>query len=492
MSTHPISRLDNNHLNMNIINNKNNQSINNANNIITSPGDKIPIIINGGINTIKPAGKILNVKNNPKNNILKSDYPLIPIDVNLSPSNSIESPNSDKYRKETPPAPNKSPSPDIKKNFYTLPLVDKNLQPKTLRSPPRGGSKISTQIPISTPTPNITSPVFNVSSDKKELENIKIIPQIIENNTLPQVPLIKLQPIGSIRGSSPSRNIIEKNNLLQQQAPLQQQNQQYQRGWMEPMSNVVPQRPQRPNYSMMSDEESQTMRTQFSTKFSILRSSFPTWNVVFPIESSTLDHIHDVYESYVKQIIVSLNCNQWKVYLILMFFAIEVFVIKALGIDIKGYAISQIKIMNRYDQLLVELGEKYYIQGPSNWPTEIKIIIMASVNAIIFVVVKYLAKYIGGDAAAAPIHAAINHFLGDSMNSSPGVDEFGIPVVPGTQNAAPNANDLGSTLTGLMSGNNNNGFDLQGLMTGFSSLLNNNGTPQGPTAPPTRRPNFTD
>lgn len=430
-------------------------------NPISSPTDNTLFTING-VPSIKAAGTIHHVNHTEKENLLPLVYSDINIDATTSPSSSSS-------RIETPPAPGKPPTPEANKSRH----------PISLRSPPRGPNRITTQIPISTPVPQMTSPVFNILSPKKGPS-----PHKIENASIPQVPLLKVQPIASIRGSSPPRTSTKVQQPPVQPIPVPQYSNP-QRAWFEPNISAIPQRPPRPNYSMMSDEEQKSMLVTFKTKYSILQTSFPTWNIKFPLDGSSLDYIHDEYESYVKKIIISLNSNQWKVYLVLMFFAIEVFIIKVMGIDIKGYAISQIRIINRYDQLLAELGEKYYLQGPSNWPTEMKILIMAGFNAIIFIAVKYMAQYIGGDAVAAPIHAAINHFLGDGMNSSAGLDEIGVPII--SQTEAP-VGDIGSTINGFMNG----GFDINGMLNGLQSVLNTNRNSPGNGAPPVRRPNFTE
>ncbi len=204
----------------------------------------------------------------------------------------------------------------------------------------------------------------------------------------------------------------------------------------------MPVKPMRPNYAAMTPAQQEDMHTTFRTKFGILRQSFPQWNIVDPPASATLDQKHDIYEGHVRQIIVSLNCNQWKVYLVIMFLAIEVFCIKVLGLDARGFTMSQVKIMNRYDQVLVELGEKYYVQGPSNWPVEARIIMMAAFNGIIFIAVKYLSKWLGGDSMSGVVQGVVDSYLGGGNLFGQQVqrDQMGIAVPPGMAQApAPGA-----------------------------------------------------
>jgi hypothetical protein len=220
----------------------------------------------------------------------------------------------------------------------------------------------------------------------------------------------------------------------------------------------------RPNYSAMSEDQQADMRNMFRAKFGTLRASFTEWNIQDPSDTMSLDKIHDSYEGYVKQIMVSLNSSQWKVYLVIFFLAIEVFGIKVLGINFKGYTKSQVKLLSRYDRLLVELGEKYYVQGASQWSTETRFIMMAGFNAVIFCVVKYLSKWLGGDAMAETIQGFVDQMMGGGSmftSSGPQKDENGLTIVPSEsvkQQAASQGNDSTGGLASLLGGGDGGGI----------------------------------
>lgn len=302
---------------------------------------------------------------------------------------------------------------------------------------------------------------------------------------LPQVPMVDVRPIGSIHPASPTAA-----EMLPSQA---------QYGINVPGGpGTVPVRPLRPNYIAMTAAQQEDMHTTFRTKFGILRQSFPQWNIVDPPVSATLDQKHDIYEGHVRQIIVSLNCNQWKVYLVIMFLAIEVFCIKVLGLDARGFTMSQVKIMNRYDQVLVELGEKYYVQGPSNWPVEARIIMMAAFNGIIFIAVKYLSKWLGGDSMSGHIQGVVDGFLGGGNLFGPQVqrDQLGIAVPPGVAAtaapgaAAPTAGGIGDILGQIMggAGGAGGGFDLTSIIAQVGTALTGNMQPRAAAAAPAAAP----
>lgn len=193
----------------------------------------------------------------------------------------------------------------------------------------------------------------------------------------------------------------------------------------------------RPNYKGMNQQEMAESRDAFAAQFRILRQRFPDWKIEVPPDSCSLDQIHDIYEGYVKDILISSDCNQWKIYLVLMFLAVETLAIKFLGLDMHGFTAAQVKIMNRYDQILVELGERHYVQGGSGWSPEAKLIMTAAVNCLVFVLIKFFARSIGGDMMVSDIQAMVDNLIGGGNQGAPEKDRFGVPVIPEAAGGIP-------------------------------------------------------
>lgn len=203
----------------------------------------------------------------------------------------------------------------------------------------------------------------------------------------------------------------------------------------------------RPNYSLMSLEQQTEMHTQFRVKFGILRGSNTDLVVVDPPENATLDQKHDLYEAYIKHIIIKMNCTQWKVYLVISFLVIEVFVIKVLGLNASGYTKSQLRIINRYDQMLAELGEKYYVSGVSSYPVEVRLAGLALMNAVVFIGVKYLAGYLGEGMAETIQDGIDNLLMGGISSTNVARDQYGIPIPPTqSQSNAPFLSGLANVM----------------------------------------------
>lgn len=502
-------------------------SVPSSNDVIrsSSPGDIIRSN-NQGIN-IKP----LNYEQLPF-----SAYPNLHIDTSVSPTTKME----------TPPAPGKTPSPHNKNIIVegtqlSIPTIHTSIIPPpklpttNLKSPPRSkpitGSilrspskappiispsmikpvhsdisrsissplksppKYRTMIPISTPTGNNVSDNFTTPRIRIREDIYKKTPPKVDNLAIPhvpQIPHIKIQPIGEIRGRSPAKS----QQIIAPPVTIQPQ----QRSWFDSIQNNVPVFPQRPNYNMMTHEESSNMRTIFSTRFSLLRTSFPQWGVQIPEESSSLDHWHDVYEGYVKQIVISMNKNTWKVYLVIFFFATQACCSKFFNIKMDGYALKQCVILNQYDQLLVQLGEKYYLQGPSNWPVELSILSTACLHTAMFLAIKFIASYAGGEAAAESIHSVITQLLsGADLNTQvPQRDEHGLPSVPQPNTTGDIASSLGQLANnflgnGSTSGAGGGGFNIQSFLTNIMAATGSSNSPQAdPRVAPVRNVVFAE
>jgi hypothetical protein len=324
----------------------------------------------------------------------------------------------------------------------------------------------------------VSSPLLNSTSPK-------VINKIVEDNNVPSVRHIiqaspkanegmkipsPIKPGASPR--APGSRPISPRNISPRPAPPQQ---------IQGPAMFFPPKPRddssifggRPDYSKLTMEQEIYMRTQFRAKFGILRTSYPEWNIQDPDERMTLDQIHDVYEYYIRQIMVSKETGQYKVYLVIFFMFIEVIGVKLLKLNMSGYTMSQLRIMNRYDTLLAELGEKWLVSSGSDWPVEARLLMMATFNAVIFIAVRYLCSWMGVDGLAETIQNFVDSMLnGPGQNNNnltyggyPGQNPMSnsgapprppTPVIGRTESGAGNPLDgIASAFSGLFGGGNN-------------------------------------
>jgi hypothetical protein len=275
----------------------------------------------------------------------------------------------------------------------------------------------------------------------------------------------------------PSNNIQKDNDISEEEfKSLYQQYKQYQ-------GHSTPQAPEhssytqqpvyqgqsrisnRPNYSKVSREQEIYLRQEFKVKFGILRSTYPQWDVVIPDDSLSLEQIHDLYDHYLKQIMISRESGNYKTYMVIFLMVIEVIGVRFLKLNMSGYTLSQLKIMNRYDALFIELGEKYLISGGSDWPVEARIVMMMLFNAVIFLVVRYLCSWMGMEGIADTLQNMIDSMLnGPSM-----ISQNSGPI--GSSNPIPDPININTTQAQPKEGGN----AIDQIADMFGSFMNKNG-----------------
>lgn len=243
-------------------------------------------------------------------------------------------------------------------------------------------------------------------------------------------------------------------------------------------------------YAAMTPEERARIRADFRVKMGILRTAYPRFNIPDFPEETPLEEIHAQYERYVRQIYIDGNVDQYKGYLIILWLIIEVLCVRVLGLDLGGFTTSQMSIMNRYDRLLIELGEKD--QGPtaSNWPVEARIIILSLFNAFLFLIVKVVGSYLG-NGMARMAQTFITGLLSGSNTQDLINDLNRAQANQDGENANANANANAPTNTG---GGIGGGFDFGNIIGTVASVItgglgggsNSGGSTTTNGAPPAR------
>jgi hypothetical protein len=203
-----------------------------------------------------------------------------------------------------------------------------------------------------------------------------------------------------------------------------------------------------PDYSAMSEEEQIRWREEFRIKFGTLRKAFKDYQIEDVRDEEPLEAVHARYERYIRHIHINNDADGYRNYLIVMFLVIELVATKVLGLPCTGYTMAQFRSMNKYQRLLVELGEKYYAPGGSSWPVEVRIIMLAMFNALIFIVINWLASYIGKQTAEMII---------DFVMGAGGGGGYSEPSLTEENEGQPAAN----------------GFDMGSLIGLFTNMMGN-------------------
>jgi hypothetical protein len=182
----------------------------------------------------------------------------------------------------------------------------------------------------------------------------------------------------------------------------------------------------------------QLKRLGYITNYTRLRDSWPEYKFPDLPDESTTDYIINAYEHCISKIQLDMNVNQYKAGLIILFLVIEVISVKYMGLDGGGYTVSQIKAMNRYERLLIELGEKRLISIGNQWSVEVRITFIALVNFGIFVLMKWLSGLLGPELSGM-ITPLISNLFSGGNNAQNNIND-NIPDVP----------ERSSNLTGLV------------------------------------------
>lgn len=148
----------------------------------------------------------------------------------------------------------------------------------------------------------------------------------------------------------------------------------------------------------ISDQE---RRAELLFRFDhIIRKNYPDIKLPDFNEHSDVNLMQRVYDRIVTRIAILEAASGYKMYLLAFVMAVELVSIKLFGLEkMKGFTLSQYKSISNYQRLLVELGEKNYMTLADAWPVEVRIGGTVLINAVFFVLGKYVFEHLGDQAS---------------------------------------------------------------------------------------------
>jgi hypothetical protein len=338
-------------------------------------------------------------------------------------------------------------------------------------------------------TGNVVQPVALGTKRSSPAANIPVIPAVQSTHNVP----VQSRATFAIQGHTQDsviepvvEQVVERDPV---RAPISTvPNSLANTGQLVPMINLMGQFNEQnlPDYDAMSLEEQAHHRANFITKFGMLREGWPSMYIPILDSGVTLRQIHAMYNHFVSQIHIQQSADGYKQWMVVMWYGIEVLGTRA-GLNMNGYAKSQMSSMSKYERLLIELGENKYketaalsggVVQASSWPVEMRLLGVALLNALIFVIVRTCMKYLGGGSAET--QQVIDFFSGRSATPGPAMQQIGQLAI-GNGNVDPTAQgnttiadppmpQQGGGLTGIISNL------LPGLM---GNIFGGGGSPQG-------------
>lgn len=144
-------------------------------------------------------------------------------------------------------------------------------------------------------------------------------------------------------------------------------------------------------------------KSEMIMKFRIMKRSYPNHEVIIPTEHDDLNIMKQMYNDTLREISFDENVEYYKGIMKILFPVAEYVCTEHIGIDMKGFAASQMEQMNKYDRLLLELGEKHQSRWGSDLPVEVRLMGMILFQAAIF----WVGKKVGSTKVAEGIFNAM-------------------------------------------------------------------------------------
>jgi hypothetical protein len=144
------------------------------------------------------------------------------------------------------------------------------------------------------------------------------------------------------------------------------------------------------NYDDARDEDDKKRELLF--KFHRLKKTYPKVDIPDFNMMSNHDNMKKTYDHTVKNLAIDSTVETYKSYLMMGFMGCEI-ILGKIGFDMEGYTQQQTLYMNKYEKLLIELGEKSYVPSSINkWPVEIRLMTLILFQTTIFIISKIIAK----------------------------------------------------------------------------------------------------
>ena len=143
------------------------------------------------------------------------------------------------------------------------------------------------------------------------------------------------------------------------------------------------------------EEEESKIKRELLFKFDILRRQYPGATIPEYSEYTDRMTLQKMYDDVLRRLTLDSEVEEYKKYLTWSFIAVEFVLGKVFKIDMTGFTKQQLMGMNKYERLLIELGERSYLSGMSRFPVELRLIALVVINTGFFIITKTFTNSFG-------------------------------------------------------------------------------------------------
>lgn len=172
------------------------------------------------------------------------------------------------------------------------------------------------------------------------------------------------------------------------------------------------------DYSNEHEKIIEAAKDAFEIKYKGIENNYPEHSIKFNRDKN-LNIIHKNYHNMIRSIYSHMNIGQTRLAYILSLLAMEVICIKVFNLPMAGYTKMEMKRMYKYNALMIELGESMCPStGGSGEVQSIEWRITSAMlwNIVIFIGIKVLSNYMGGEGMMDTVRTIIDKLFENNIS----------------------------------------------------------------------------
>jgi len=191
-------------------------------------------------------------------------------------------------------------------------------------------------------------------------------------------------------------------------------------------------------YVTKTEEEELSKKREILYNFQKLRKLYPSMKIPEFSEHTDIKTLEREYAFIVKDLEVNSSVETYKNYLILSFKGLELLLVNYMNFeDIKGFADQQLLVINKYESILMEIGERNYIAENKKWPAEVRLLGVFLMQTAMFLGTRYAMKLMTKNTSSEQYKPSQQYHQFDrsrDMNRDDDDDRRFHPIPPKSQN----------------------------------------------------------